>query len=298
MIQLSRLEGFYWVGRVGGYSAAARAMPYPISQPAVYQQVRKLEIELECRLFERVGRGDMRLTPAGEKLYEFVRPFFEGLPATVRAIHANEFGGTVRIYAASQFVVELMPQWLRLVRDARPDIRVELFETERPSTELLATSEADLVIDHFPETIGREFESQHIATAYGRIVVPDAIAQRMGEQVDLDVLSATPFIGYHPNLIHHQLQADAARQLGITLHPVALVQRAEAILSLVRSGLGFSLIPSLEETGPLQEGLTSYQLSDLKFDFPIHAVWAVREPQHPLVSEVLRFAPSTQGETT
>jgi len=42
-MQIARLEGFYWVARTGGYAAAARAFPYPLSQPAVFQQVRKLE---------------------------------------------------------------------------------------------------------------------------------------------------------------------------------------------------------------------------------------------------------------
>ena len=39
MIQMHRLEGFYWVATAKGYTAAARAFPYPITQPAVYQQV-------------------------------------------------------------------------------------------------------------------------------------------------------------------------------------------------------------------------------------------------------------------
>jgi len=45
-IPIARLEGFYWVARTGGYAAAARAFPDPLSQPAVFQQVRKLEDEL------------------------------------------------------------------------------------------------------------------------------------------------------------------------------------------------------------------------------------------------------------
>ena len=32
---LHRLEGFFWVARTGGYARAARAFPYPITQPAV-----------------------------------------------------------------------------------------------------------------------------------------------------------------------------------------------------------------------------------------------------------------------
>src|SRR6266511_2976284 len=64
-MQVARLEGFYWVARTGGYAAAARAFPYPLSQPAVFQQVRKLEKELGLRLFERVGKGELRLNAAG-----------------------------------------------------------------------------------------------------------------------------------------------------------------------------------------------------------------------------------------
>ena len=45
-IRLHQLEGFYYTGLTGGYARAAAAMPYPITEPAVYQQVRKLERSL------------------------------------------------------------------------------------------------------------------------------------------------------------------------------------------------------------------------------------------------------------
>ncbi|MDX2010730.1 MAG: LysR family transcriptional regulator, partial [Myxococcaceae bacterium] len=55
-MNLQRLEGFYWVARQQGYARAARAFPYPITQPGVHQQVRRLEDELGVKLFERVGK--------------------------------------------------------------------------------------------------------------------------------------------------------------------------------------------------------------------------------------------------
>ena len=67
-----RLEGFYWVARTGGYAKAARAFPYGITQPAVHQQVRKLEQELGVALFERVGKDRMQLTAAGRELDSFM----------------------------------------------------------------------------------------------------------------------------------------------------------------------------------------------------------------------------------
>src|SRR5688500_4769908 len=99
MIRLARLEGFYWVARSGGFAKAARAFPYPITQPGVHQQVRKLEEELELRLFERIGRDTMKPTPAGRLLYQFIAPFFEGLPAVVASLRGHDYGGDLQIFA-------------------------------------------------------------------------------------------------------------------------------------------------------------------------------------------------------
>ena len=89
-MQLNRLEGFFWVAKTGGYSKAARAFPYPITQPAVFQQVKKLEGELGVSLFERAGKDRLLLTPAGQRLFDFVSPFFQGLGPLVREIQAGD----------------------------------------------------------------------------------------------------------------------------------------------------------------------------------------------------------------
>src|SRR6185295_7090479 len=100
MIGLSRLEGFYWVARTGGYAKAARAFPWPITQPGVHQQVRRLESELEVRLFERTGKDSVAPPPAGQALFAAVAPFYEQLPALEASLRSGRVGGTLRIHAA------------------------------------------------------------------------------------------------------------------------------------------------------------------------------------------------------
>src|SRR3954462_2493834 len=77
-MNVHHLELFYYVARHGGISAAVRHIPYGIQQPAVSGQMRALEENTGTRLFER---SPFRLTPAGEKLFAHVRPFFENLDA-------------------------------------------------------------------------------------------------------------------------------------------------------------------------------------------------------------------------
>src|ERR1700690_2902158 len=75
-MNIHHLELFYYVARHRGISSAVRHMPYGIQQPAVSSQILLLEQDLGVRLFER---NPFRLTPAGEELDNFVRPFFENL---------------------------------------------------------------------------------------------------------------------------------------------------------------------------------------------------------------------------
>ena len=69
-----QLRAFHHVAVCGGFSRAAEALH--LTQPAVSDQVRKLEIDYDIRLFDR-NRKQIALTPHGEKLLEFTNRLFE-----------------------------------------------------------------------------------------------------------------------------------------------------------------------------------------------------------------------------
>jgi Transcriptional regulator len=75
-MNVHHLELFYYVARHGGIMEAVRNIPYGIQQPAVSGQVAQLEEHLGVTLFHR---RPFALTPEGEKLYEFIQPFFSNL---------------------------------------------------------------------------------------------------------------------------------------------------------------------------------------------------------------------------
>src|SRR5947207_10051173 len=119
-MQIARLEGFYWVARSGGYAAAARAFPYPLPQSAVFQQVRKLQDELGVRLFEQVGKAEVRLTAAGRQLYEHAAPFFERLPAVERALKSATPARELRLAAEALILQQVLPGWIRRLQRRAP----------------------------------------------------------------------------------------------------------------------------------------------------------------------------------
>lgn len=288
---LQRLEGFYWVARTGGYARAARAFPYPISQPGVHLQVRRLEQELGgVALFERVGRDAMRPTPAGAHLYAFCAPFFEELPRVVRAIESGRIGGTLRIDATGLVLRHLLPDWLLRLRRERDDVEIELQEVENPDFDRLRTGAADLIVDYGLEPPDGT-ESQVVGHSYAHLVLPAShpLARRKGLRAEQ--LAGEPFVAYHPALRQHAVQMAAVRARVGQLGRVMTASSVDTILAHVRAGLGFSVIPWLDRDGPRLPGIAVRPQSGPGTRFDVVAVWRRQQPEHPLVTAALRCAP-------
>lgn len=290
MIQIHRLEGFYWVARTGGYARAARAFPYPITQPAVHQQVKKLETELEVTLFERIAKDRMALTPAGERLYNFVLPFFENLPGVVRSLREGDYGGELTIRTAALLLRRLMPAWIKRLHRRHPGITVHLEETLRPALEDLRHGDADLVIDHIPE-IPRDVATMHVATVRPFIVMPKDHRLAKRKRIPLSEFNQDTFISYSPGLVSRDLQFQALSRQGVSPPHMLSASTADSILGLVESGLGWSLVPSLDEGGPKGKGVAVAPLTSPKIEFPIVAAWRKDTPDNPLLDAALETAP-------
>ena len=142
-MNIHHLELFFYVARHGGISRAVRGMPYGIQQPAVSSQVLLLEQDLGVRLFER---SPFHLTPAGEELYEFVRPFFDNLDATAVRLR-KRVAPLLRIGASELVLRDYLPAVIEQMRHHEPKLRLGLrsgFQAELEK--LLYEREIDLAI--------------------------------------------------------------------------------------------------------------------------------------------------------
>lgn len=288
MVQLHRLEGFFHVARQRGYARAARAFPYPITQPAVHQQVKKLEDELGVQLFERIAKDELRLTAAGEHLYAFCAPFFEQVAVVADAIRSQRHGGTLRVDTSGLVQRQLLPGWLSALRRARPDIQVDIEEVPRVDFARLRRGDAHLVVD-FCESVPAECASRRVATSHSFLVVPRG--HPSAGRVDVEALRREAFISYHPSLPHHALQLDAVRRhIGVPARTLS-ASSVDAILAFVRAGLGFSVVPWLDARGPKIPGVVARRQRGAGTTFPILAVWNAGLA-HPLVDAALGCLPA------
>jgi len=290
MIEIGRLEGFFWVARTGGYARAARAFPYPITQPAVHQQVRKLEHELGTPLFERIAKDRMRMTAAGRQLFEFVAPFFQGLPAVVRSLKGATHGGEIHIHAASLLLRDIMPAWVKRIRQRCPQAEIHLRETQGLDPDALKRGEADLVISSFPE-LDPAYASLRIGTLHGFVVVPRGHRLASRKRPSLKDLEGETFISYSPGLFTERLQMQALAAAGVTPAQTLTAGAAQTILAFVEAGLGVSALATVDPEGPRRAGVVALRLPGKRFDFPIHAAWRKHAPANPALEAAIATAP-------
>jgi len=293
MIDLHRLAGFWLVAQHGGYARAARAADYPITQPALHQQVKKLEAEVGLQLLERIGKDQMRPTPAGNHLLAFAGPFLRDLPAVVRNLQTGEFDGSLTIHAESLLIRQLLPAWLIALQKRAPRVRLHLQEMLVADVAPLRTGLADVIVAHLPE-VPDDIASQVVAELHPCLVVPRDRAPQNGRAPQLQSLADLPFLAYPPGSRRHALQMQA-----LAVHEVVPVQvigldSADTMLGFVESGLGWSLVPSLSPDGPAGRRLAAFPLQRPRMTFPVVMAWRKDMPENPMFDALLECAPGPQ----
>lgn len=289
-MNLQRLEGFYWVAKLQGYARAARAFPYPITQPGVYQQVRRLEEDLGVRLFERVGKDKVVLTPRGQLLWDAFAPFYESLGAVEARVRGGVIGGTLRIHSGGLLLRYFLPEWLRRLQSKRPEIRVALTELRAVDLSLLRGGDTDLIVDWIPD-VPMDLVVKEVARTEAWIVAPSSGPYAQKGKLSLSALADVPFIAYHSDRTLKALQLEALKQHGVQAQEAFAGDSADTIMGFVAAGLGFSLVPMLTGHPPRIAGVVAQRLERPAAVFPIYAIWRKAAATHPLISAALEVAP-------
>jgi DNA-binding transcriptional LysR family regulator len=142
-MNIHHLELFYFVAKHGGIAAAVRNIPYGIQQPAVSGQIAKLEESLGTKLFQR---RPFALSPAGAELFEFIKPFFDGIEIVAERLRQNS-SPQLRVAAPSIVLHDYVPEILQRLRAKFAVFRLYLHEASRAEAErLLLAGDVDLAI--------------------------------------------------------------------------------------------------------------------------------------------------------
>lgn len=140
--RLKQLRAFCALVKFGSLARAAESLF--LSQPAVSLQLSALEKELSVPLLERQGRS-LRVTRAGQALYELARPLVEGFDRLEHSLRETLSGldtGELNIAAGESTILHLLPPLVQAFRERHPDVHVHLHNVTGKDGMALVRSDA------------------------------------------------------------------------------------------------------------------------------------------------------------
>jgi DNA-binding transcriptional LysR family regulator len=237
-MNVHHLELFYYVARHGGISEAVRNIPYGIQQPAVSSQIAQLEDYLGVTLFHR---RPFSLTPAGEKLFRFIAPFFGGLEEMSRELQggaAHQF----RIGSSDIILRDHLPDVLRATRRKFPKLKFSLRSNFQPQLQaMLQSKEIDLAITLTDKKPPAGFHSLILLKLPLILIVPKESALASADELWAMDKIDEPLICLPPTEIVCKNFQQGLTRLGVDWFPRMEINSTDSIESYVGAGFGIGL---------------------------------------------------------
>jgi LysR family hydrogen peroxide-inducible transcriptional activator len=286
-MEMHQLRYVVAVARTGNFSRAAEQCH--VAQPSLSQQIQKLEDELGERLFDRMKR-EARLTPHGEVFLRRAARILEEVDAAKReASDAQELlRGTVTVGVLPTIAPYLLPEVMAGFVEQFPGVEIVVQEdTTARLLKLALAYEIDFALASLPiqdERLEvRELFSEELLLA----LPPGHPLTRKRSVNAADLEPERLIVMKEGHCLGDQVLRFCERH---DLHPKISFRSAqlETIQSLVRAGLGLSLIPTMAAQNDRGDQPEYRRLQAPRPERKIVAVWPTQRPPGRGAGELLK----------
>lgn len=237
-MNIKQLETFYWIERLGSFSAAADKVF--ATQSTVSMRIHELEDSLGVKLFDRTQRT-AKLTSKGKELVPYVRQLIE-LTSEMQEILMPKaaLSGLIRVGVIEVFALTWLPDFIKHLRAKFPLVRLELsVGLANELNQKMVNGDLDLIF-----SMGRAPSSVYEMESLGSVTFDWVIAPQLNnKKLTLEIFKEQPLIILNKNSFHFTFMQEWMRENKI--HPKSIIEcnSMTAIAILVKAGVGISLIP-------------------------------------------------------
>ena len=245
----SSLKTFLAIADTGSFSLAAERLF--LTQPAISKRIQALEIELDARLFDRVGRQTL-LTPAGEIFYKRAQTILQQLEDSQREIEnlSGEVSGTLHIGTSHHIGLHRLPPILKRLNQQFPQLNLDIhFMDSEVAYREVQSGKLELGIITIPSTPDHELSTRTIWKDPLAFVVGKShplaaiISEKNKSSITLKELSEYNTILPAKSTYTRQILEAAFNKQGQSVKTTLSTNYLETIKMLVSVGLGWSVLP-------------------------------------------------------
>lgn len=262
-----------------------------LSPSALTRTIQRLEEQVGQPLLLRDNRS-VTLSPAGEQFRSYARKAvqeWQDFRNTLK--QAKEVGGNLSIYASITAVYSLLPNLLEVYRDAYPAVQLEIRTgAAEQAVERLQRQEIDLAVAALPDRQRSHIEFLPITTTPLVFIAPTGKAAQPGIGSGRLDLSSAPLVLPQTGLSRRRLDK-WLKEKRITPNIASEVSGNEAIIPMVRLGIGIGIVPRLVlDRSPFREAVAVLDDAPQLGSYEVGLCTIKRSLQHPAVKAFWNLA--------
>ena len=245
---------FYYVGKYRNFSLVAKLLNS--NQPNISKLMTKLESQMGCKLMIRSNRG-ITLTSEGEKLFVHVSVAYNEIRSAEAELSAENdlSAGMICIGATDTAMASIVIESLRTFKKEYPNINIAIASyTTGQAIDALKSGIVDFSVVNGPVYKKNDFNQTPLLRYRELLVVSPEAHKCNKESLQLRELIELPMIGHSSYTssadFHNKYFADH----GIEWNPDVGVSTCNALLPLVKAGLGYAFIPEFMVKASLEDG--------------------------------------------
>lgn len=235
---------FYHVAKYGSFTKAANALF--LNQPNLTRTIKSLEEKLGCALFVRSNKG-VKLTPAGEVLYEHVSAAFEHFSAAEEEISMNKSltHGIVSIGASDIALYLYLLPVLNQYRNLYPGVRIKIsYVSAAGAISKLNSGLIDLAMFTSPVEYAPEIAAVKIKPFREVAICGENYRNIVTEKgLTFAELAKYPIVSFGKKTSTYDFYFRLFEKHGLEFSPDIEAATADQIIPLVRHNLGIGLVP-------------------------------------------------------
>jgi len=283
-IDLDLIRCFLTVVESGGFTQASKRLH--ITQSGITLKIKRLEEQLNCRLFRRTT-NPLELSHEGEIVLGYARRLLDLNQEMVQRVTKPKKNGALRLGVVDHFGPQLLPMWLAEFRETFPNVKiVSDIGLTHDLLKDLEDDKFDLVIASAGYTAMGEYKLapsiQETHLQKERMIWVQAENSKIDPSKD-----PLPLVMFGPKCRFRPIALEALQKAGRSWEMVYVGGSLNSVQTAVEADLGLSVLSPLSLAEGIaiadkNSGLPKLPTADL-------AIYSRRTPNHPMVQRLTAF---------
>ncbi|MGM9532462.1 LysR family transcriptional regulator [Intestinibacter sp.] len=262
-MELKQLKTFVVVAETLSFSKTADLLNF--AQSSISEQIKLLENDLNCKLFERLGRK-IFLTNEGEKLLSYAEKILNLCEDAKHDLSGSPApSGTLNIAMAETLCVYKLPEFLKKYCNSYPEVELELkIGNCEDFPDMIRKNKIDIAFIlgnnvSYPDIISKILYREPLV-----LICSNSDDLSKERKINLSKLSEKKLILTHRECSYRIDFENYLSDIGVSPKSILSLESIEAIKQYAISGFGVSFLPRIAVKKEIENG----QLVEINYDGP------------------------------